>query len=99
MGTLHALMTKVGLSDAEDHMVVVSVTLFVTLLCACIVMGHLMEEFHWVSESVTAIILVSLFLATIRHGCSICRNCFACTIIVCVAIALLLEVFCRLFVN
>ena len=59
VGSLHTLMTKVGLGDAEDHMVVVSVTLFVTLLCACIVMGHLMEEFQWISESVTAIILVS----------------------------------------
>ncbi|KAG0582840.1 hypothetical protein M758_3G092200 [Ceratodon purpureus] len=57
VGSLHTLMTKVGLGDAEDHMVVVSVTLFVTLLCACIVMGHLMEEFQWISESVTAIIL------------------------------------------
>jgi hypothetical protein len=62
VGSLHTLMTKVGLGDAEDHMAVVSVTLFVTLLCACIVMGHLMEEYQWVSESVTAIILVSLSL-------------------------------------
>lgn len=63
VGSLHTLMTKVGLGDAEDHMVVVSVTLFVTLLCACIVMGHLVEEFQWISESVTAITLVSSSLA------------------------------------
>lgn len=55
--SLNYLMTKTGLDGSEDHMVVVAISLFVTLLCACIVLGHLMEEFQYISESVTAIIL------------------------------------------
>ncbi|KAI3894951.1 hypothetical protein MKW92_013892 [Papaver armeniacum] len=34
---------------------VVSINLFVTLLCACIVIGHLLEENRWMNESITAI--------------------------------------------
>lgn len=59
VGTLHTLMVKVGLGDTSDHMVVVAISLFVTLLCACIVLGHMLEENRWLSESITAIILVS----------------------------------------
>lgn len=59
VGTLHNFMVKVGLGDTSDHMVVVAISLFVTLLCACIVLGHMLEENRWLSESITAIILVS----------------------------------------
>lgn len=59
VGTLHTFMVKVGLGDTSDHMVVVAISLFVTLLCACIVLGHMLEENRWLSESITAIILVS----------------------------------------
>jgi hypothetical protein len=38
---------------------VVSINLFVALLCACIVLGHLLEENRWVNESITALIIVS----------------------------------------
>lgn len=38
---------------------VVAVTLFVFLLSACMVVGHLMEEVKWLNESVTAVIFVS----------------------------------------
>lgn len=69
VSSLHYLMTKTGLNGSEDHMVVVAISLFVTLLCACIVLGHLMEEFQYISESVTAIILVSSFETT-RCGCN-----------------------------
>ncbi|KAI3881082.1 hypothetical protein MKX03_015712 [Papaver bracteatum] len=34
---------------------VVSINLFVTLLCACIVIGHLLEDNRWMNESITAI--------------------------------------------
>jgi len=57
VGTLHNFMVKVGLGDTSDHMVVVAISLFVTLLCACIVLGHMLEENRWLSESITAIIL------------------------------------------
>ncbi|KAF6176632.1 hypothetical protein GIB67_034494 [Kingdonia uniflora] len=38
-----------------DYASVVSINLFVTLLCACIVIGHLLEENRWMNESTTAI--------------------------------------------
>ncbi|KAL8515535.1 hypothetical protein ACS0TY_014283 [Phlomoides rotata] len=41
----------------SDHTSVVSITLFVTLLCACIVIGHLLEENRWMNESITALII------------------------------------------
>lgn len=43
----------------DDHMNVISICLFVSLLCACIVLGHLLEENQWMNESVTALLLVS----------------------------------------
>nr|GMD45295.1 sodium/hydrogen exchanger 1-like isoform X1 [Ipomoea batatas] len=42
----------------SDHASVVSMNLFVALLCACIVLGHLLEENRWVNESITALIIV-----------------------------------------
>nr|GLL37224.1 sodium/hydrogen exchanger 2-like [Ipomoea trifida]GMD40422.1 sodium/hydrogen exchanger 1-like isoform X1 [Ipomoea batatas] len=41
----------------SDHASVVSMNLFVALLCACIVLGHLLEENRWVNESITALII------------------------------------------
>nr|QWT77172.1 Na+/H+ antiporter [Rosa multiflora]UXP11851.1 sodium/hydrogen exchanger 2-like protein [Rosa multiflora] len=57
---LAMLMTKLpklqNLS-ASDHSSVVSLNLFVALLCACIVIGHLLEENRWVNESITALLI------------------------------------------
>ncbi|XP_065863566.1 sodium/hydrogen exchanger 1-like isoform X2 [Euphorbia lathyris] len=39
----------------SDHSSVVSINLFVALICACIVIGHLLEETKWVNESITAL--------------------------------------------
>ncbi|GMY27643.1 sodium/hydrogen exchanger 1-like isoform X1 [Fagus crenata] len=39
----------------SDHSSVVSMNLFVALLCACIVIGHLLEENRWMNESITAL--------------------------------------------
>ncbi|XP_057962002.1 sodium/hydrogen exchanger 2-like isoform X2 [Malania oleifera] len=36
---------------------VVAITLFFTLLCACIIIGHLLEENRWANESTTALLL------------------------------------------
>ncbi|MBA0661976.1 hypothetical protein Goklo_006186, partial [Gossypium klotzschianum] len=36
----------------------VSINIFVALLCACIVIGHLLEENRWMNESITALIIV-----------------------------------------
>nr|KAJ0196694.1 hypothetical protein LSAT_V11C700387930 [Lactuca sativa] len=36
---------------------VVPITLFVAVLCLCLVIGHLLDENRWVNESITAIII------------------------------------------
>ncbi|XP_051128188.1 sodium/hydrogen exchanger 4 isoform X2 [Andrographis paniculata] len=41
----------------EAHEQVVSITLFVAILCFCLVIGHLLEENRWVNESITALII------------------------------------------
>ncbi|KAL3829364.1 hypothetical protein ACJIZ3_018166 [Penstemon smallii] len=43
--------------STSDHTSVISITLFITLLCACIVIGHLLEENRWMNESITALII------------------------------------------
>lgn len=43
----------------SDHASVVSMNIFVALLCACIVIGHLLEENRWLNESITALLIVS----------------------------------------
>ncbi|KAL1081620.1 hypothetical protein V6Z11_D09G078600 [Gossypium hirsutum] len=40
---------------ASDHGPIVSINLFVALLCGCIVIGHLLEENRWMNESITAL--------------------------------------------
>ncbi|THU68651.1 hypothetical protein C4D60_Mb08t06110 [Musa balbisiana] len=54
-----SVMMKLGLSrlEASDHASVVSINIFVTLICACIVIGHLLEENRWMNESITALII------------------------------------------
>ncbi|KAG6392996.1 hypothetical protein SASPL_147226 [Salvia splendens] len=41
----------------SDHASVVSITLCVTLLCASVVIGHLLEESPWMNESITALLI------------------------------------------
>eukprot|EP00271_Cylindrocystis_brebissonii_P022037 TRINITY_DN824_c0_g1_i2.p2 TRINITY_DN824_c0_g1~~TRINITY_DN824_c0_g1_i2.p2 ORF type:complete len:281 (-),score=36.29 TRINITY_DN824_c0_g1_i2:1217-2059(-) len=43
-------------SDNDKFPGVVAVSLFVSILCMCIVVGHLLEEYRWINESVTAIL-------------------------------------------
>nr|AAU81619.1 Na+/H+ antiporter [Iris lactea] len=50
------LLVRLGVvSSTSDHASVVSINLFVALLCACIVIGHLLEENRWMNESITAL--------------------------------------------
>nr|BAB56107.1 Na H-antiportor [Torenia hybrid cultivar] len=42
---------------SSGHGSVVAITLFVTLLCTCIVIGHLLEENRWMNESIIALII------------------------------------------
>lgn len=48
-----------GLRSGPDEASVNSVTLFVLLLCSCIVIGHLLEKNRWMTESVAALVIVS----------------------------------------
>uniref|UniRef100_A0A7N0VLS7 Sodium/hydrogen exchanger n=1 Tax=Kalanchoe fedtschenkoi TaxID=63787 RepID=A0A7N0VLS7_KALFE len=40
-----------------EHADVVPITVFVAVLCLCLIVGHLLEENRWVNESITAIII------------------------------------------
>ncbi|XP_028759810.1 sodium/hydrogen exchanger 2 [Neltuma alba] len=54
---VEALITKLTTMMTSDHASVVSMNLFVALLCACIVIGHLLEENRWINESITALVI------------------------------------------
>ncbi|GAB2277543.1 monovalent cation:H+ antiporter, CPA1 (nhx1) [Dionaea muscipula] len=43
--------------SASDYKSIVSMNLFVALLLACIVIGHLLEENRWVNESITSLLI------------------------------------------
>ncbi|KAJ4805242.1 Sodium/hydrogen exchanger [Rhynchospora pubera] len=45
------------LGSASDYGSIVSINIFVALLSACIVIGHLLEENRWMNESVTALLI------------------------------------------
>ncbi|KAK9732750.1 hypothetical protein RND81_04G019500 [Saponaria officinalis] len=49
--------SKVDMLSTSDHTSVVSMNLFVALLCGCIVLGHLLEENRWMNESITALLI------------------------------------------
>ncbi|XP_029116733.1 sodium/hydrogen exchanger 1 isoform X2 [Elaeis guineensis] len=54
---LGSVLIKMGVFSASDRISVVSINLFVALLCACIVIGHLLEENRWMNESITALFI------------------------------------------
>lgn len=54
-----SIVSKLSMLSTSDHASVVSMNLFVALLCACIVLGHLLEENRWMNESITALLIVS----------------------------------------
>lgn len=56
---LSSVVSRLQMVSTSDHASVVSMNLFVALLCACIVIGHLLEENRWVNESITALLIVS----------------------------------------
>ncbi|KAL4283855.1 hypothetical protein GQ457_16G030470 [Hibiscus cannabinus] len=55
IGILNSLLAKSETILSSDHSSVVSMNLFVALLCGCIVVGHLLEESRWMNESITAL--------------------------------------------
>ncbi|CAK8572397.1 unnamed protein product [Lathyrus sativus] len=54
---LALIATKLQNVSTSDHASIVSMNLFVALLCACIVLGHLLEENRWMNESITALLI------------------------------------------
>ncbi|KAL9262771.1 Sodium/hydrogen exchanger 4-like protein [Drosera capensis] len=48
---------NIGSGGGGEHAQVVSITVFVAVLCLCMLIGHLLEENRWVNESITAIIV------------------------------------------
>ncbi|XP_042992691.1 sodium/hydrogen exchanger 1-like isoform X6 [Carya illinoinensis] len=54
---LSSIIPRLQMLSTSDHASVVSMNLFVALLCACIVIGHLLEENRWVNESITALVI------------------------------------------
>lgn len=61
MGFLDAIPNKHSLQDSSSFLnttTVIALCLFFALLCACIVIGHLLEEHRWANESITALLLV-----------------------------------------
>lgn len=64
MGLIAVVRLGVSVLSNDDQVSVDSITLFVALLCGCIVIGYLLEESRWINESVTAVVIVSLFSFT-----------------------------------
>ncbi|MCI19347.1 sodium/hydrogen exchanger 2-like, partial [Trifolium medium] len=52
-----SVVSKLQMLSTSDHASIVSMNLFVALLCACIVLGHLLEENRWMNESITALLI------------------------------------------
>ncbi|KAF3673561.1 Sodium/hydrogen exchanger 4 [Capsicum annuum] len=55
MGIFDYVSDDIG--NGSSHKMVVPITVFVAILCLCLVIGHLLEENRWVNESITAIII------------------------------------------
>ncbi|GMG99655.1 hypothetical protein Nepgr_001495 [Nepenthes gracilis] len=52
-----SLFTRLEMLSTSDYNSVVSMNLFVALLLACIVIGHLLEKNRWMNESITALLI------------------------------------------
>ncbi|XP_031276433.1 sodium/hydrogen exchanger 1-like isoform X2 [Pistacia vera] len=56
--TLHHLSS--ALHDSSSYLstsTIIALSVFFTLLCLCIIIGHLLEENRWANESITALLL------------------------------------------
>ncbi|KAJ0014215.1 hypothetical protein Pint_19970 [Pistacia integerrima] len=56
--TLHHLSSD--LHDSSSYLstsTIIALSVFFTLLCLCIIIGHLLEENRWANESITALLL------------------------------------------
>jgi formate/nitrite transporter FocA (FNT family) len=73
------LSEYVGSLGDDEHGKVLLITVFVAVLCLCLIIGHLLEENRWVNESITAIFtVISLSLSLI--GGILCNQLTCCII-------------------
>jgi hypothetical protein len=56
--TMVVLSEYVGNLGDDEHGQVHLITVFVAVLCLCLIIGHWLEENRWVNESITAIFTV-----------------------------------------
>lgn len=63
-----SLISECTKNLASEHAEVVPISLFVAVLCLCLVIGHLLEENRWINESIVAIIIVSFILSVISYA-------------------------------
>lgn len=54
---LGALVLKSAGLSVSDYDSIIAINIFVSLLCCCIVIGHLLEGNRWVNESITALVI------------------------------------------
>jgi len=66
MGLDLGAVLKPGTFGVSDHYAIVSINIFIALLCSCIVIGHLLEGNRWVNESTTALVMVGSLLSHSR---------------------------------
>lgn len=57
-----------NLGEARDQ--VVPLTVFIAVLCFCLIVGHLLEENRWVNESITALLIVYIRFSQFSINCS-----------------------------
>lgn len=53
----------------QEHPQVLLITVFVAVLCLCLIIGHLLEENRWVNESITAILTVTSLSLSLSLSC------------------------------
>ncbi|KAL0734799.1 hypothetical protein Bca4012_011009 [Brassica carinata] len=56
-----ALTELLSIELATEHPQVIPISVFIAILCLCLVIGHLLEENRWVNESITAILVGAVF--------------------------------------
>ncbi|XP_022743036.1 sodium/hydrogen exchanger 1-like [Durio zibethinus] len=60
MSTFEAMSHLSAVQSSSDFLsttTIIALTVFFSLLCACIIVGHLLEENRWANESITALLL------------------------------------------
>ncbi|PWA74764.1 cation/H+ exchanger, Cation/H+ exchanger, CPA1 family [Artemisia annua] len=51
----------------DENSNVVAIRLFIAALCLCLVIGHLLQEYRWLNESITAILVVYFTFHMCHH--------------------------------